>query len=543
VTSSNTPPAATHVNAGNVAIAMAVVVGIALRAYQLGGQIVADDEWHALEALMHKSYAQIASSFGPADYCIPLTLFYKLVSRTVGLTEGWIRAPMFLAGIAALVVLPPLIRSLVGAPASVLFAWLLAICPMHVYFSRYARPYGLTFLLVFVAVIAMFRWQRSTVRAWAIAYIVCGIFAVYLHLIVLPIVFAPILFELGAAILRARPANAPPLRDVVIVGSVLSLGVSSLIGVPLAFDARSMTQKAAAGSVDAGTLVGAFDLLTGTGHQALGLAITLVATIGLASMLRRDCRFALYGVFIVVAQVSAVFVARPVTFVQPIVLARYCFSTLPFLLMATASGVLALAALLRRNWASWVVAGAVLSTMFVCGPIPRTYAYNPNNFTNHPVFQYSYDDSNRYSISAPMRPLKISEFYRSLSRLKPGSTTVVEVPWHLVWGYNKIPSYQAVHRQRIVVGAIGNNTLQTSRWGETVLNSGIDLEHEVHVGDAAGLHKRGVRYVIFHKELAAEFNGPTPPRVDLAAWIARYRQQYGVACYEDSILVVFDIGA
>jgi hypothetical protein len=182
-----------------------------------------------------------------------------------------------------------------------------------------------------------------------------------------------------------------------------------------------------------------------------------------------------------------------------------------------------------------------VSTLFVLGPLPKTYAYSPNNFTNHPIFQYTYDDSSRYSLSAPLHPVRISEFYQWLSHFKPGSTPVVEAPWHYIWGYNPFPYYQAVHRQPIVIGAIGNNTLQSSRRGEPVPKSGIDLEHAAHVGDTAGLLRRGVRFVIFHKELATEFRMPAVPRVDATAWIARYRQQYGPPVYEDAILVVFEI--
>lgn len=530
-----------RVDAVNLALAMAVIVGLFLRAYQLGGQIVADDEWHALEAVMHRSYLGILSSFGVSDYCIPLTLFDKLLSRTVGLTEAWLRAPAFLAGSAALVVLPVLVRPLIGAGATVLFAWLLAICPMHVYFSRYARPYSLTFLLAFVAGIAMFQWQRSARRAWAITYVACGVFAVYLHLIVLPIVAAPILFELGAALGRARPIHAPRLRNVIIAGGALAIGAGGLIALPLIYDARSMTGKVATGSVRLGTLLGTFELFSGTGHRIVSVALALLAAVGIASLWRRDRRLVLYLAFGVLLQFGAVLAMRPAVLDSPIVLARYCLSTLPFFLMAAAVGVVVLVARLRGPWAVRLTAGAIVAVLFAFGPIPKTYGYRPNNFTNHPLFQYTYDASREYAFDRILHPPKIPEFYRILSRLKPGSTTVVEAPWYLNWGWNPYPYYQAIHRQEVVIGAFANNTAKTSRWGELILGSGIELEHEVHVGDAAGLHRRGVRYVIFHKNLRGELPKLSPPRLDPGSWIANYRKQYGAPAYEDESLVVFDI--
>jgi hypothetical protein len=143
---------------------------------------------------------------------------------------------------------------------------------------------------------------------------------------------------------------------------------------------------------------------------------------------------------------------------------------------------------------------------------------------------------------AAVRPFKIPQFYRRLSELEPGSITVVEAPWHYNWGYDPFPFYQAVHRQSVVIGGIGNNTLRSSRRGEAIPGSGLDLEHAVHVGDAAGLQRRGIRFVIFHKSLATEFPLHGVPRVDAAAWVVRYRQQYGAPIYDDDALVVFEIG-
>ncbi len=102
-----------------------------------------------------KSYAWVVSHFGEADYSIPLTLLYKTLAKTVGVTEIAMQAPMLPCGIAAIVVLPLLAGRYVGRPAALVSAWLLAIAPLHGYFSRYARPYAITMLM---AVVAFLRW-------------------------------------------------------------------------------------------------------------------------------------------------------------------------------------------------------------------------------------------------------------------------------------------------------------------------------------------------------------------------------------------------
>src|SRR5262245_27554152 len=65
----------------------AILVGTALRLYQLGDQILADDEWHALHAARDLGFAEIAKYFGGADISIPMALLYRAALKTVGLSE------------------------------------------------------------------------------------------------------------------------------------------------------------------------------------------------------------------------------------------------------------------------------------------------------------------------------------------------------------------------------------------------------------------------------------------------------------------------
>src|SRR5262245_17782232 len=72
----------------------AILVGAALRLYQLGEQIIADDEWHALHAVRDLRFGAIAAYFGAADISIPMALFYSAVANTFGLSEMMMRAPV-----------------------------------------------------------------------------------------------------------------------------------------------------------------------------------------------------------------------------------------------------------------------------------------------------------------------------------------------------------------------------------------------------------------------------------------------------------------
>ena len=85
---------------------LAVLAGAALRLYQIRDQVLVDDEWHALHALLAGGPLDVLLSFGASDHSIPLTLYDVLLERTVGLSELGMRLPSLVAGIAALVVDP-----------------------------------------------------------------------------------------------------------------------------------------------------------------------------------------------------------------------------------------------------------------------------------------------------------------------------------------------------------------------------------------------------------------------------------------------------
>lgn len=68
-----------HISAA-AAFGLIALLAAGLRLQQLSIQWLMDDEWHALHKLLSGAgYADIASSFGSADYSIPLTLLYRLL--------------------------------------------------------------------------------------------------------------------------------------------------------------------------------------------------------------------------------------------------------------------------------------------------------------------------------------------------------------------------------------------------------------------------------------------------------------------------------
>ncbi len=535
--------AATAWSRAEAGLLLAALGGLLLRVYQIPGQILADDEWHALYALHLQSYAAVVSHFGEADYSIPLTLFYKTLAETVGLTEMAMRAPMLLCGVATIVALPLLARRYVGRPASLVFAWLLAIAPLHVYFSRYARPYAITMLLAVVAVVAFFEWSSTGARCWAATYAGAAVVAPYFHLAVLPAVLAPLLFALtdwavGRALGRRRP-----LGPVLAVGGIVAAGLTALLIAPLIVDARSLVVKAGKSRITPATVKGAWQLLAGSADLWVVAGMALLVLAGALVLARRAPRLVLYFAFLAACQLAIPLLSRPAAIAASIVLARYSLPLLPVFLVCAAVGLVALDGLGRRAVPAYphgALPAAAVVLLFGLGPLPAIYYY-PNNWTNHALFQYEYDESSPYSYVGAVRPRRVSPFYRQLAAHPAGALLIVEAPWYYAWHENPYPFYQAVHRQRMQVGFVGALD-RFVRPGELpILGSGIRPHNAVHVADAAKLRKRGVRYVIFHRSLRDELPLPPNEAIDVGDWIRRYAGEYGPPVYEDADITVFDV--
>lgn len=522
---------------------LAVLVGAALRLHQISYQIVADDEWHGLQTALYGSYASVLTHFGSNDYCIPLTAFYKLMSETLGLSELVMRAPVLLSGLAALVVFPLLVRPWVGKPASVLFAWLLAIAPLHVYFSRYARPYSITLFLAFLGIASFYRWWQSGGRRWFVTYAGCAVVAIYVHLIVAPFVLAPLAWALAEVCLgKARDQRASALRRLVTLGAVVTLGLVILLAVPLWSDWHTVTWKLSGRGVTKVTIVHAIELLMGTRQWWLIALLGAAMLTGLAVMQRTQARLVGYLVFLSAAQTLPSLVGQPAYIDVPITLARYNLTLLPIVLVFVAVGLTRLGQALPRIPVNSAVAipGAVACALLLYfGPLAEIY-YRPNNWTNHGMFQYAYARDTLWAYGF-LKPPEVSAFYHQLARLPRESVRIVEAPSYYEWQKNAYPNYQRLHGQRMFVGMV-DDVRPAPRVGELPLaRQGLHFSNFIHVADHVGLLRRGITFVVFHKDFASEVPGATFERVDVKRWVEHYRRVYGAPSYEDRHLVVFDV--
>ena len=144
----------------------ALVIGAWLRLDQITAQVLLDDEWHLVHQITYYPPTRIASTFGAADYSIPLALFNWEWMHWLGVSELSLRMPMLVAGLLTVVILPLGLRDKIGERTIALFALLLALSPFLVSYSRIARSYALTLPAIYVAYWLFERVNNGNVIRW-----------------------------------------------------------------------------------------------------------------------------------------------------------------------------------------------------------------------------------------------------------------------------------------------------------------------------------------------------------------------------------------
>ena len=524
-----------------VVAAIGVAVGAYLRATQLPIQILLDDEWHAIHKLLHSDARGILTSFGLADHSIPLTLYYRFLALHGGLTEWEMHLPLLLAGIALLVVAPLLLFR--RASFAVLATWvlLLAISPLHVYLSRTARPYALTCLLAFVAVIAFRNAWCDAVRrrAWAGVYVGATFLAGWLHLVTLPFTLLPFLYFGIRALVRERGRiTAASVVRLATLGVLTAIPLAIALLPPLLAGRAQLADKAGTDSVTLESVYRTALMLFGTSSPWVLLACIVLFAGGIYRWWRRDRAFVAYVGVLCVGTAVAIVAARPQWIQHPLVLARYLLPTLPFLLLFTAEGAVAaierLPALFRP---ALVALGAV--ALLAAGPIPA-YLFDPNQFMGHQRFQFDYDPAhNPYVQLVPPEP--IPAFYRALAKQPPRSLTLIEAPWRLESDFIPHPWYQQVHRQYVKIGLV-TPTCGVRDFGEYPATARLlRFRYFVHLSDILDGASQGGDYLVMHLAPWKLLPDPDPEWPDVKACLPTIEAALGPPMYRDDGIVVFDL--
>lgn len=523
---------------------LAVLCGAALRLDQFSTQLLIDDEWHAVHKLLAVGGAkEIFLSFGYADHSVPLTLLYWLQSSWFGLSEVGMRWPMMACGLLTLVLFPAHVMRVLGRREAVVFAWLLALSPMLVNYSRTARPYAMTLLLSYLAYWAFHEYlRRPKGTIYGVISGVCMVLASWLHPIIVFFLVAPFVVA-GIEALRAAPLERwLRIRRLLALGLPVAGGILALLLPTLLSDPAAVARKMGTHGIELDTLIGAWHLWTGASSPAVAMLFLVLAALGGKRLwsLGQPVHAAVLGL---VLTLGAIFLTKPDWVQLPIVLARYLLPFVPLLLLLVAVGSVALVAGIQRRLPR--VGGGLAGAMLVIpvlaqaaqSPLLQVLRY-PNNQTLHSYFQFDYrPGSNLFAQWVETIPL--SPIWADLSASPRGTLRIAVAPWQFESYHWDGPRWEKTSGQHAIPGLLSGLCVDF-RLGEYPRDSRVALKNVVFLSDPDALRAKGIGLIVFQKPFEQTIAGIRDiVGRDLAHCQIALEKRYGRPVYEDAAVVVY----
>lgn len=522
-----------------VAVVLATALAAALRTWDLTGQVVLDDEWHALHKLATSSYWNIFRTFGVADHSIPLTLFYKAMAATIGLAEGRLRAPQAICGIALVPVGAWLAWRAGGdRPAAALFAFLVAGAPFLVMWSRFARPYAITLLLSVLCVAAVWRWRTERAPRWAACAAIAASLSAWLHPVsgmyaALACLFVFAEDRLAPAHVRPRPARAS-MR----LGKVVAAAMALPLAAPFIHDRGALGAKAGHDRPDLAALERMLSIVWGGVPTPVMWAAFALAAWGGFVLWRRDRRLALYLGVLAAAPMAMLFAVGAVWMQSGQNFLRYQLPLEPLLLFLGSLGAVDMArtvARRRAEGAAWTAAAALSAAYLAATPaIAQVATLGP--WYAHINYHWDY----RYRWMAYLhvnRTYDPPAFYRKLARMAPGSAPVIEAPFEWEAPYEPLAYYATFHRQHERFGMLHDLCRDGPVVGEPPeRDRRFRFRLFVFLDDVDGVRGTGARYLLLHLR-----KPPGKPFPEAGRCLERLAALYGAPVERDDRLAVFDL--
>lgn len=565
-------------NAGFVvACVLALLAGAWLRLYLLSDQIFIDDEWHGFYYAIGKSPGWLLTHFSiPGATCIPLNFYTWILGATVGWSEGMLRLPSLTAGILCILVGPLLARSIIGERRSAIFALLLAISPMLIFYSRIARPYSAVTLLSLAAILLAACWKKSGRILHAVLFVIVSALAIYFHLFAVVTVAAPILIAFIFAFKNRKAtvdpsAVQPSLRSWIIVTASIA-GISAALVLPALIQSLRSTffSVALTGTFKLASIPNVLMLISGTAQPVLGLFFWLLVIVGAVESCRKNPWFGWMLVCLYPLHIAALMLSRPDSAQSAIVIARYCITLVPVSLLLVACGILFIlervaARVALRPSLQWGIAVSCVAILALFGPLAQTYIA-PNSFTNHGVYQHNYKQIDwRNSFYSDLTPpsfrlntvinfQEVSPFYSMLAE-HPKTLRIVEYPMLVGDHFNPLYYYQHFHQQAVFVGYTTNINLPGrlaagnvfgNNYIDEILtlirdSSQLKFRNLVAMDDLKRMRAQGIDYVILHKQFEAELWRAAASTPELSRLLSLYKMELGSPAYEDTRLVAFQL--
>lgn len=434
--------------------------GTIIRLYRISDQVLIDDEWHALNAVQYHDFAWIFTHFGGSDHSIPLALLYELQYQYIGLSELLMRWPMLLTGCAVILAIPCLLRHWLNRPERLLLAALLAISPLLIYYSRFARPYAILTLLEPTALLMAWHWWRTGHFRSGLAWVLLATLSAWLNTPALILVTAPFAwFGLLAVRQGKQTGDWSPLRRLVAIGLLMLFLLAALLGPPLQTQAGAIMTKAGRHFINMETLPWALSLAAGSGSAWVYAPMGLLSILGAIMLYRRDRNFGRYMLVTCVLAALVLGLTGAAFAVHGNVFLRYLIGLVPFFLACIAVGLVGVTSEALRRTTLPAVAGAplllaIVAMLIATGPIPDWPVRN-NQFFMHQNYHFHYDWERNLYTQAMKGWYRAEPFYAEIAAdHEEGEAIIVEAPWHMASYSNALNLQQEVHRQRVMIGFV-----------------------------------------------------------------------------------------
>ena len=531
-------------------LGIAVLIGAYLRLDQISMQVLIDDEWHAVHQFITRTPREMFFDFGYADYSIPLGILDWYQAQAWGVSELTLRWPMIACGLATLVLMPMYVAPRLGRRTAALFALLIALSPLLVIFTRMARPYAITLLLGWVAHAAYHRYSANEHankrRQWTAGatYVVATALATWLHPVVGPFVFAPLLWGL-AKIFRALPTErGPAFRQwlVIAVGTVVL--TAAVVLPPLLAHPMALAAKGGSDRPDAQTLVGVWYAWFGTPSTVVVILCFALAAYGARPMWRAvpATRTGVLGLGLTLLLIAA---TGPIWSHLPVTISRYLLPIVPLLLLAMATGAVRVATRIAipptatRRGLAWLTLAVPVALVIFQSPLARLLRH-PNGQTQHLVNYIDFrPDKNPYVPQFDAMPL--SPYWATLASRPPGSVRIAAAPFYFESYDWDAPRWERLSTQIVIPGYLTGLCVD-HRSGELPRDPRYRFANAVHLADDAGLDAMKIDFVAWQKPYVLTVAGHREPiGADTASCESVLREKFGLPVFEDSHIIVFPV--
>lgn len=560
---------------------LATGIGVFVRLYLLPQQILLDDEWHALNYVLDKSFLELSTRFGLGANSSFQNMYSYLLLHTVGWSELLLRLPSVVCGLLSLFLFPHLVSRLWGPACANVFLWLLAISPCLTFYSRLTRPFSVVAFFGFLSFLSATLWIRGQ-RRYRWVYALAAVAAMYAHLYSTIVVLAPML-SLGALYVYGRifsnryplPASfqLPPFREAFFTGALI-VTLSALfvappvLANPWILGVVNNTQRATAQ-----TYWGLLSLWSGTASSPLMIVFALLAAFGLRLFLRNWLFAGLSAVTAIFLVLLNMMFSTQEGAQIPLQWARYGISLFPvFLLLVAVAGVRVyewVAARTPARFPALAIPVLILASLLFTSPLPKLYG-SMNNFTSHAAIQESYEDKNWHASPiraiAPLFQVQVSDIPRYYFDIAKSTEPkgLIEGPMMIGDHYNLLHYYQVFHGKPVRAGYFQQNQIASLPTNDNVFgNTPIDyvmsrvppedrnrmhFRNMVALDDIAHLraHYTGWHIVV---HLMANMEGIAPKMTleqktadPLAQhYAAKMEEHFGQPIYKDPLIAVWEV--